>query len=988
MLSNLLANLPMAWLNFCLIRYSSAKLILPDTQVAAQPGVQTRDLISFLSGVKCWASRHKQTVYAIKRDQMKGFDYLSPKGFYDAVRAYGLPDAVIDLDRASQTLTRCFIRTAYGITNPITVSGVNKQGGPASPLKSVFTTSLGSYYLHDLLLKDDDALIIASSSMERGDPHTKDADTKLLVGIVEATDDTYIFSRSLASLIVNTLAMERFQYAYGWLTQWSKSRAYILAGPKDHPRHAEFQSVSTAPGTDPLLITEHRVEIVADELEFLRTKVNDPKSRFEEIKAFVESFRFPTIVGRLPITLLRKIVSQNIVSRCRALISLQPIKQIDAETLDKLVTRKLHDALGFPFQPSSIIATLPVSHHGFGIPSIARINACLTVEGIMRDLNHHMHAYRTLAKITLADWMCEKSNCLYPLDGEGLRKDFSRLDQSVPSAWLTAHRVLKRLDLSLRETDQSYITKGDVSLAHAVRSCSHSHPQIPAKINGTVLQTLRLRGVRRLIDAGGWVLDSCGKIVFNLVPICFDKSWSTAARMNWKKLADAVHGQMSIDDVLPGPADLTIPRNLRKDITERLMSSLANACEFTPSRYANATTWASDGSMIPSSAGVLDTKSVVGVATGTRTLAMKLPGKNVSILHGELTGLITALVLSKDTGTVRLLTDHLNTVRLVDDSRTDIDQTPRLRYMNGRSYYRWLIDLSNKSAAQIEYTAGHSTAVTLEANMNNEADLYASASQKFFKELPAMPTPTFYMNDFTFHSRSDGWIESNISSYVDARLSRHSADEIGIGHSLRMSTWAHDKHSPSDYPYTRAASAHSAAVQLYARSGQLATADLLFMRGKLQDKQCRSGCAENETIRHLFVKCPIYQQWREEALDKVTEKTVLKLATMQIEGIVRDNLVTAAKSLFSDNPCIWPLHLTMYYLGQIPDLDVLIPHNHKLDSVTLMRLKTHLSSDWHTSSIRLAGRIFGDYQKRMAIFNNIPLKPLSPSSRTFISNSR
>ncbi len=105
----------MTLLNSCLIRYSAQKQILPDTQVAAQPGVQTHDLISFLSGVKCWASRHKQTVYAIKRDQMKGFDYLSPDGFYDAINAYGLPSEIIDLDRASQTKTRCFIRTAYGI---------------------------------------------------------------------------------------------------------------------------------------------------------------------------------------------------------------------------------------------------------------------------------------------------------------------------------------------------------------------------------------------------------------------------------------------------------------------------------------------------------------------------------------------------------------------------------------------------------------------------------------------------------------------------------------------------------------------------------------------------------------------------------------------------------------------------------------------------------------------------------------------------------
>lgn len=243
LLSNFLANSPMSWLNFCLIHYSAEKRILPDTQVAAQPGVQTRDLMSFLATIKCWATRHKQTVYAIKQDQMKGFDYLSPDGFYDAVRAYGLPEAIIDLDRAAQKDTRCFIRTAYGIADPITVSGVNKQGGPASPLKSTFTTSLGSYYLQDLMKKDDDALTITSSSMERDDPHRKDAEVKLLVTMIEATDDSYIFSKTLESLVRLTLQMERFQYAYGWLTQWSKSRAYVLTGPDDHPNHVVFQSV-------------------------------------------------------------------------------------------------------------------------------------------------------------------------------------------------------------------------------------------------------------------------------------------------------------------------------------------------------------------------------------------------------------------------------------------------------------------------------------------------------------------------------------------------------------------------------------------------------------------------------------------------------------------------------------------------------------------------------------------------------------------------
>jgi hypothetical protein len=110
--SNFLANSPMTWLNQNLIRYAADKHILPDTQVAAQPGVQTRDLMSYLAGVKCWTTRHKQPVYAIKRDQMKGFDYLSPDGFYDAIKAYGLPHSIITLDKAAQNQVKCFIHTA------------------------------------------------------------------------------------------------------------------------------------------------------------------------------------------------------------------------------------------------------------------------------------------------------------------------------------------------------------------------------------------------------------------------------------------------------------------------------------------------------------------------------------------------------------------------------------------------------------------------------------------------------------------------------------------------------------------------------------------------------------------------------------------------------------------------------------------------------------------------------------------------------------
>jgi hypothetical protein len=103
-------------------------------------------------------------VFALKCNQMKGFDYLAPQGMYNVITSYGLPSSIIDLDCTAQTNTKCFIRTAHGITEPITITGVTKQGGSLSPMKSTLTTSLGHHYLNDLMSTDPDALVITSGA--------------------------------------------------------------------------------------------------------------------------------------------------------------------------------------------------------------------------------------------------------------------------------------------------------------------------------------------------------------------------------------------------------------------------------------------------------------------------------------------------------------------------------------------------------------------------------------------------------------------------------------------------------------------------------------------------------------------------------------------------------------------------------------------------------------------------------------------------------
>ena len=106
MLSNFLTNSPMMWMNYNLVPYVSKLHIIPETQVATNQGVQTRDIMSFLASVKCYAERNYQTVYALQCNQMKGFNYLAPQGFYDAIDAYGLPPSIIDLDKAAKVTQR------------------------------------------------------------------------------------------------------------------------------------------------------------------------------------------------------------------------------------------------------------------------------------------------------------------------------------------------------------------------------------------------------------------------------------------------------------------------------------------------------------------------------------------------------------------------------------------------------------------------------------------------------------------------------------------------------------------------------------------------------------------------------------------------------------------------------------------------------------------------------------------------------------------
>jgi hypothetical protein len=116
---------------------------------------------------------------------------------------------------------------------------------------------------------------------------------------------------------------------------------------------------------------------------------------------------------------------------------------------------------------------------------------------------------------------------------------------------------------------------------------------------------------------------------------------------------------------------------------------------FLPTEVSQGTQlWGTDSSIIPASAGPLDNKSITLAITGPHTIVMKLHGHNLSILHGELVGIISSLVLSDSQNNSSVIyTDHLNSTRLINDSQTSANINARLQHMNGCSYYKWILHL-------------------------------------------------------------------------------------------------------------------------------------------------------------------------------------------------------------------------------------------------------------------------------------------------------
>jgi len=221
---------------------------------------------------------------------------------------------VADLDHAAKSSTQCFPRMAFSIANHIIVNSVTKQGRSMSPFKATITTSLRHCYLVDLVSSNPDCIIIQSTTKLANDPHLPDDAASLHFSMAKATNDSYIAALTFPALQCFTLAMECFQFLYGWLTSWEKTTLHILNCLDTLLKTLPLLSITNIQDVDPCTITQHEVPVSTNEFNFLCTQVNDPKTRYLELIDIIDSFLFPAFSFHTPFTLLHKIISQNWLS--------------------------------------------------------------------------------------------------------------------------------------------------------------------------------------------------------------------------------------------------------------------------------------------------------------------------------------------------------------------------------------------------------------------------------------------------------------------------------------------------------------------------------------------------------------------------------------------------------------------------------------------------------------------------------------------------
>ncbi|KAG1887138.1 hypothetical protein F4604DRAFT_1675165 [Suillus subluteus] len=225
-------------------------------------------------------------------------------------------------------------------------------------------------------------------------------------------------------------------------------------------------------------------------------------------------------------------------------------------------------------------------------------------------------------------------------------------------------------------------------------------------------------------------------------------------------------------------------------------------------RYSPIAT--SDASMLPSPASFLQARSIISAAaTPDSWVAFSLASHGTSIYP--------------------VFTGHKNAVRFVLDVLPGV--LPHV--WNGQpvhSLYRWQFHTRMSSLDHMASSVQHSGGVLASLRLQH----------------------LLWPDDYTIFTPSCGFIECNLSSFVVSRLEDAYASNDSFHPAQAMTLALYDRYLLPDFPYTRASSSFSAAVQLYARSSQLDTAQPSWLSAvRIACNSEETSLLEGKTIDHI-----------------------------------------------------------------------------------------------------------------------------------------
>jgi hypothetical protein len=196
-------------------------------------------------------------------------------------------------------------------------------------------------------LEDQGVLTVQTHMSRIGTPHTPSDDLSLRVSLIEAMDDSLIMRHSLDTLKVSARCADRFQATYGWETEWRKSTLYAFNTPAPNGEVQECLMPSVDYSNPQSEVTFwHCIPILQDHITFLRVPVNQPQKQFHFLRDIISNFDFPLVSSPIPLTLLRRIISQIVVAKLRPHLALQPVSNTNAAALDRMLATKIHAYLG------------------------------------------------------------------------------------------------------------------------------------------------------------------------------------------------------------------------------------------------------------------------------------------------------------------------------------------------------------------------------------------------------------------------------------------------------------------------------------------------------------------------------------------------------------------------------------------------------------------------------------------------------------------